>query len=88
MSELAQMYTERVKGTLRRAAELSRARGHGYLGTEHLILALIDDTDGIAGGVMERLGCARAVRDEVVRIMDSDGYFEGSTSETGSDPIT
>ena len=87
MSEWAQMYTERVKDTLRRAAELSRARGHGYLGTEHLILALIDDPDGIAGGVMERLGCARAVRDEVARIMDSDGYSGRSPSATESDPI-
>ena len=88
MSEWEQMYTERVKNTLRRAAELSRARGHGYLGTEHLILALIDDPDGIAGGVMERLGCARAVRDEVVRIMDSDGYPARPPSGTGSNPIT
>jgi ATP-dependent Clp protease ATP-binding subunit ClpC len=57
-----------------RAGELARGRGHDYLGTEHMILALIEDSHGIAGKVMERLGCADAVRDEVIRIMDSDGY--------------
>jgi ATP-dependent Clp protease ATP-binding subunit ClpA len=60
--------------TMSRAGELARERGHDYLGTEHLILALIEDTNGIAGGVMHRLECAAAVRDEVRRIMESDGY--------------
>ena len=66
--------TPRMKHTLQHAGELARARGHDYLGTEHLILALIDDPHGIAGGVIERLGCAEAIRAEVIRIIESDGY--------------
>jgi ATP-dependent Clp protease ATP-binding subunit ClpA len=60
--------------TLTRAGQLARGRGHDYLGTEHMILALLDDPDGIAGGTIHRLGYASAIRDEIIRIMDSDGY--------------
>lgn len=73
MTEPTPMFTPRMKRTMLRAAELARARGHDYLGTEHVILALIEDTRGIAGGVMHRLDCAGAIRDEVTRIMESDG---------------
>jgi ATP-dependent Clp protease ATP-binding subunit ClpA len=77
--------TPRARRTLQRAAELARARGHDYLGTEHLILALIDDPQGIAGGVMERLGYADAVRAEVTRIIESDGYSGRSRDIANAD---
>lgn len=66
--------TPRMDHTLTRAGQLARGRGHDYLGTEHMILALLDDPDGIAGGAIHRLGYASAIRDEIVRIMNSDGY--------------
>ena len=53
---------------------MARDRGHDYLGTEHILFALLDDPYGIAGGVLHRLGCAYAVRDEIPRIIESDGY--------------
>jgi ATP-dependent Clp protease ATP-binding subunit ClpC len=74
MTEDPPPLTPRMKHTMWRAGELARAGGHGYLGTEHLILALVDDPSGIAGGVMHRLECAAAIRDEVIRIIESDGY--------------
>ena len=74
--------TPRMKRTIWRAEQLARARGHSHLGTEHLILALIEDPDGIAGGVMQRVGCAAAIRDEVIRIIESDGYSRGSPTAT------
>ena len=66
--------TPRMKHTMARAHELAAERGHDYLGTEHMLLALIDDPEGIAGGVMHRLGYADRIRDEVVRIIESVGY--------------
>lgn len=80
--------TPRMERTLRRAGELARARGHEYLGTEHMILALIDDPDGIAGGVMQRLGVADAVRAKVARIIESDGHAGRSPRPTDSAPDT
>ena len=82
MTEEIPTLTPRMKRTISRAGELAQARGHDYLGTEHLILALIEDPNGIAGGVIERLGCAAAIRDEVVRIIESDGYSRGSPARS------
>jgi ATP-dependent Clp protease ATP-binding subunit ClpC len=66
--------TPRMEHALKRAGELARARRHDYLGTEHILLALLDDSDGIAGGVIHRLGYGDAIRDEIIRIIESDGY--------------
>ena len=74
MADETSPLTPRMKHTMTRAMEIARERGHGYLGTEHLLLALLDDPRGIAGGVIHRLGHATAIRDEVVRIIESDGY--------------
>lgn len=74
MNEPSPAFTPRLQRTMTRAAGLARARGHEYLGTEHVILALIDDPNGIAGRVLRQLGYADAVRAEVTRIIESDGY--------------
>lgn len=74
MTDDSPTLTPRMKHTMQRAGELARARGHDYVGTEHVILALIEDPSGIAGGVMHRLACAGTVRDEVIRTMESDAY--------------
>jgi len=78
MAEETPALTPRMKHTLSRAGALARVRGHDYLGTEHLILALIEDPGGIAGGVIHKLGCAAAIRDEVIQIIESDGYSSRS----------
>lgn len=83
MAEQPVTLTPRMKHTLKRAGQLARARGHGYLGTEHVILALLDDPAGIAGGVVHRLGYAAAIRDEVIRIIESDGYASSSGQLSG-----
>jgi ATP-dependent Clp protease ATP-binding subunit ClpC len=83
MAEQAVTLTPRMKHTLMHAGELARARGHDYLGTEHVILALLDDPRGIAGGVIHRFGYADAIRDEVIRIIESDGYASSATPPSG-----
>jgi ATP-dependent Clp protease ATP-binding subunit ClpA len=72
-----------MKQTLTRAGRLARERGHAYLGTEHVILALLDDPAGIAGGVIHRLGYAAAIRDEVIRIIEIDGYASNAGPPSG-----
>ncbi|MEP6658727.1 MAG: Clp protease N-terminal domain-containing protein [Acidimicrobiales bacterium] len=41
--------TARSRRVLVRAGELAQQAGHRHIGTEHLLLALADDPDGIAG---------------------------------------
>lgn len=70
--------TPRMQQTLRRAQEIAEANGQEVAGTEHVILALIEDSDGVAGMVLRSVGAAGPVREEVLRIIRSDGY-KGST---------
>lgn len=67
-----------MRATMARAVQIALARGHNYLGTEHMILALLDDPHGIAGGVIHRLGYAEAIHGEVVRILETEGYARPS----------
>jgi hypothetical protein len=38
------------------AGALAASSSHGYIGTEHLLLALAEDPDGLAGQLLDRLG--------------------------------
>ena len=69
-----------MRRTLARADEIARGRGHGYVGTEHVVLALLDDPGGIAGGTIARLGYEPAIRSAVIGIIESEGYDAGATS--------
>ena len=53
-------------------------RGHDYLGTEHLLISLASDRDGIAGRVLEELGVADEAISRIREIMDSPGYSRKS----------
>jgi ATP-dependent Clp protease ATP-binding subunit ClpA len=48
--------TPRAKRVLELAADESRRMRHNYIGTEHLLLALIREEDGIAANVLRKLG--------------------------------
>jgi ATP-dependent Clp protease ATP-binding subunit ClpA len=52
-----------------RAAQIAQERGHTYLGTEHLLLALLDDPDGIAGQVLHHDHPGEVLRQAVERIL-------------------
>jgi ATP-dependent Clp protease ATP-binding subunit ClpC len=66
--------TPRVKKTIERAGQEAMSRGHDYLGTEHLLLALLSDPDGVAGRVLRQLGVAELAAQRVQKIMESPGY--------------
>ncbi len=63
-------FTERTRNTLAVAREEAVRLDHEYIGTEHILLAVLADRDGVAHAVLESLGTDRdAIRakvDEVV----------------------
>ena len=62
--------TPRAKKVLELAVDESRRLNHHYIGTEHLLLGLIREGEGIATGVLESLGVTlERARTEVVRII-------------------
>jgi ATP-dependent Clp protease ATP-binding subunit ClpA len=66
--------TPRMQRSLRRALEIALENDQKVVGTEHVLLAFLDDQAGIAGMTLHSVGIAGAVRAEVVRIITSDGY--------------
>ena len=62
--------TPRAKRVIELAIDEARRLEHGYVGTEHLLLGLVREGEGIAAGVLESLGVDLAkVRVEVTRIV-------------------
>jgi len=65
-------FTPRAKKALELAAEEARSLGHNYIGTEHLLLGLIREGEGIASQVLLNLGLdLNAVRNEVMELLGS-----------------
>jgi ATP-dependent Clp protease ATP-binding subunit ClpA len=62
--------TPRAKKVMELAMDESRRLNHRYVGTEHILLGIIREGDGIAAGVLESLGVSLAqARAEVVRLL-------------------
>jgi len=65
-------FTPRAKKALELAAEEARSLGHNYIGTEHLLLGLIREGEGIASQVLLNLGMdLNTVRNEVMELLGS-----------------
>jgi hypothetical protein len=61
-------FTERARHAVVLAQEAARELRHGYIGTEHILLGLCREEEGVAGRALEALGItAERVRAEVVR---------------------
>jgi ATP-dependent Clp protease ATP-binding subunit ClpC len=74
--------TPRAKRVIELAIDEARRLGHNYIGTEHLLLGLVREGEGIAAGVLESLGVnLDKVRHEVIRVL-SQSTSVGPTQET------
>src|SRR5438094_843475 len=66
--------TPRAKKVIELAVDEARRLGHHYIGTEHLLLGLIREGEGIAAGVLESLGVnLEKVRTEVIKVLTQTG---------------
>jgi ATP-dependent Clp protease ATP-binding subunit ClpC len=71
-------FTPRAKRVLELSLEEARQLGHNYIGTEHLLLGLIREGEGVAARVLENLGVDLSkVRTQVIRML-------GETAEVSS----
>jgi ATP-dependent Clp protease ATP-binding subunit ClpC len=71
-------FTPRAKRVLELSLEEARQLGHNYIGTEHLLLGLIREGEGVAARVLENLGIdLTKVRTQVIRML-------GETAEVGA----
>ena len=62
--------TPRAKNVIQYAIEEARNLNHNYVGTEHLLLGLLREGEGVAGQVLTNLGlCFEDVRDEIRNLL-------------------
>jgi ATP-dependent Clp protease ATP-binding subunit ClpA len=74
-------FTPRAKKALELAQREADAFGHNYIGTEHLVLGLIREGDGVAAQVLERLGAdLNRVRQQVIQLLHG---YQGKPSRMG-----
>src|SRR3989449_3953345 len=66
--------TPRAKKVLELALDEARRLGHNYIGTEHLLLGLIREGEGVAARVLEAMGAdLERVRAQVVYLLGEEG---------------
>ena len=84
-------FTPRAKRVLELSWDEARQLGHNYIGTEHLLLGLIREGEGVAARVLENLGVdLNKVRSNVVKMLGdskptaSSGVGGGSSASSSS----
>ncbi len=84
MATLGQLpFTPRAKKVLELASEEATNLRHNYIGTEHLLLGLIRENEGVAAQVLMNLGLKlEEVREEVLELLGADM----SNSDSGATP--
>ena len=84
-------FTPRAKRVLELSWDEARQLGHNYIGTEHLLLGLIREGEGVAARVLENLGVdLNKIRSNVIKMLGetkpqvSSGSSSGSSSSSSS----
>jgi len=74
-------YTPRAKKVIELAIEESQNLGHNYVGTEHLLLGLLREGEGIAAQVLTILGIdLKKARREVIQLLGGEVQMGGGAS--------
>ncbi|MCR5265892.1 MAG: ATP-dependent Clp protease ATP-binding subunit [Cyanobacteria bacterium RUI128] len=78
-------FTPRAKRVLELSWDEARQLGHNYIGTEHLLLGLIREGEGVAARVLENLGVdLNKIRTNVVKMLGESKSTTTSGSSSGS----
>jgi len=75
-------FTPRAKRVLELAFDEARQLGHTYIGTEHILLGLLREGEGIAAQVLNNLGAElESVRKQVVELLGTSSGSTGSQQQ-------
>lgn len=88
-------YTPRVKKVLQLAAKEAKALSHSYIGTEHILLGLLREGDGMAARILKSLNVdLERVRQEVLKVLgmteegDTEEEWEEENNEIGEKKVS
>jgi len=77
-------FTPKVKRVFEQAFAEARQLGNNYIGTEHLLLGLLREGEGVAAKVLKNLGVdPEKVRTEVIRTLGEVSAVSGGRSQEG-----
>ncbi|HJX98949.1 MAG TPA: ATP-dependent Clp protease ATP-binding subunit [Chthoniobacterales bacterium] len=80
-------YTPRVKKVLALAGKEAKALNHSYVGTEHILLGLLREGEGVAARVLKSLEIdIERTRNEILKELDPN--FTPSEAEEGGEPTS
>lgn len=82
-------YTPRAKKVIELSMDEARKLGHSYVGTEHVLLGLIREGEGVAARVLNNLGVSlNKARQQVLQLLGSNesGGHQGSAAANASTP--
>ncbi|NNN13865.1 MAG: ATP-dependent Clp protease ATP-binding subunit [Acidimicrobiaceae bacterium] len=91
-------FTPRAKRVLELSLREALQLGHNYIGTEHMLLGLVREGEGVAAGVLISLGADLSrVRQQVIQILSSSqgretanagvGQSSGPEQQSGGSPV-
>ena len=73
-------FTPKAKKVIELAMDEARRLGHNYIGTEHLLLGLIKEGEGVASHVLMNVGLdLNKVRSEVIKLLGSSAPSQGGS---------
>src|ERR671935_386622 len=77
----------RTKKVIELAIDEARKLGHSHVGTEHLLLGLVREGEGIASGVLESLGVSlEAMRAKVIELINDPNKPQASHGQSPPQP--
>src|SRR5215212_11577045 len=77
-------FTDRARRVVVLAQEEARMLNHNYIGTEHILLGLIREGEGVAAQVLVKLGAdLNRVRNQVLQLLSG---FQGKEAATSGAP--
>ena len=66
---MANRFTQKAQNTLNRALMYARELGHTYIGSEHILLGLLGEREGVGAKLLEARGVTlESVRDVIIRV--------------------
>lgn len=82
-------YTPRAKKVIELSVDESRKLGHSYIGTEHLLLALIREGEGVAARVLNNAGVSlNKARQQVLQLLGSSDQSHSNSNSNGVAPAS
>ncbi|MEQ2528929.1 ATP-dependent Clp protease ATP-binding subunit [Robertmurraya yapensis] len=82
-------YTPRAKKVIELSMDEARKLGHSYVGTEHILLGLIREGEGVAARVLNNLGVSlNKARQQVLQLLGSNesGGHQGGSAASANTP--